>query len=187
MNTWYCKSKEFCSFYYHPFTWHKLLSLFEPDDLCTIEHFSGVGKDEVNSFYKSWYGCSPEFLAMKEPMRLSELKSLVKTFVKWPHEFKLAIGTVKIERGITNGIVFTADEQTINHLTEKLNVPKELLRPSLQNKLVSMGKTGRIKVEGEFTKSEILLDHVYDELMRKVSQNYFKFMDALASAPLEGI
>lgn len=123
---------------------------------------------------------------MKKPMRLSELKSLVKKHVEWPHEFKLAIGNVKIERAITGGIVFTADEQTINHLKEKLNVPNELLHPSQENKLVSKGR-GKIKVEGEFTKPEDLLNHVYDELMRKESPDYFKFMDALASAPLEGI
>lgn len=185
MKIWHHKSKESCSFFCYPFTWNKLLSLFDADEICTVEHFSGVGKEQ--SYYKSWYGCSPEFLAMKEPMRLSELKMLVKTFVKWPHEFKLAIGNVKIERAITGGIVFTSDDLSIFNLIEKLNVPKELLRPSLENKLVSMGKTGRIKVEGEFTKLEDLLDHVYDELMRKVSPDYFKFMDALSSAPLEGI
>lgn len=82
-------------------------------------------------------------------------------------------------------IVFTSDEQTINHLTEKLKVPKELLRPSLENKLVSMSKTGRIGVEGEFATTELLLDFIYHELMRKVSPEYFKFMDALTAATIE--
>ena len=184
MKTWYSISKENHSLYYYPFTWVKLLSLFDADDPCTVEHFSGVGKDEVNSFYMTWYGCSPEFLPMKEPMKVRELKALVKTFVKWPHEYILTIGTVKIERGITNGIVFTSDDQSILNLIEKLNVQKEMLHSAYENKLVSM-RSGKIKVEGEFTTSEDLLDHVYDELMRKVSPDYFKFMDALTAATIE--
>ena len=81
-------------------------------------------------------------------------------------------------------IVFTADEQTINQVIEKLNVVKELFHPSLENKLVSIGR-GEIKVEERFTKSEDLLDFIYDELMRKVSPDYFKFMDALTAATIE--
>lgn len=184
MKIWYCKSEGRCSFYYYPKSWNKLLSLFDADEICVIEHFSGVEHNEL-TYYKSWYGCSVEFLTMKEPMRIKEFKALVKEYVKWPHEFKLTIGTVKIERDITSGLVFTADEKRLNQLIEKLNVPKEFLHPSLENKLVSIGKTGKIKVEGEFTNTEDLLNHVYNELMRKESPEYFKFMDALESAPLE--
>ena len=124
---------------------------------------------------------------MKEPMTLKEFKALVTKYVKWPHEFKLIIGNVKIERGITGGIVFTADEERLRRLIEILNVPKELLHSSYKNKLVSMGRTGKVKVEEEFVKAEDLLNFIYDELMRKVSPNYFDFMDALESAPLEEI
>ena len=69
-------------------------------------------------------------------------------------------------------------------MIEKLNVVKELFHPSLENKLISVVR-GKIKVEGEFTNTEGLLDFIYDELMQKVSPDYFKFMDALTAAPLE--
>ena len=69
-------------------------------------------------------------------------------------------------------------------MIEKLNVQKELLHLSLENKLVSLGR-GKIKAEGEFATTELLLDFIYDELMRKVSPDYFKFMDALTAATIE--
>ena len=121
---------------------------------------------------------------MKEPMKVGELNTLVKAFVKWPHEYRLWIGDVEIERAITGGIVFTAGDKILNQLIEKLNVSKSLLESSFESKLISIGR-GKIKVEGVFTKKEDLLDHVYNELMKKESPDYFKFMDALAAAPLE--
>lgn len=160
------------------------MALFNNDEICVIEHFSGVGHDE-QTYYKSWFGCSPEFLPMKEPMRLYEFTKLVKTYVKWPHEFNLTINTVKIERGITGGIVFTAEEKRLNKVIEKLNIPKEILHPSYENKLIYKTRTGKVKAGGEFEKTEDLLEHIYNELMRKVSPGYFEFMDALESAPLE--
>ena len=183
MKIWHSKSEETHSLYYYPFTWNRLLALFDRDEICVVEHFSGVGKEQ--SYYKSWYGSSPEFLPMKEPMRLQELKTLVKTFVKWPHEFTFTVGTVRIERATTGGIVFTADADKINRVIEKLEVPKELLLSSYKNKLVSIGRTGKIRFEGEFIEVDALLNYIYDDLMIKVSPDYFKFMDALAAAPLE--
>ena len=183
MKIWYSKTEELCSFYYYPFTWNRLLALFDRYDLCSIEHFIGV--TEGQSYYKTCYDCSPELLPMKEPIKVYELKILVKAFVKWQYEYKFLIGDVEIERAITGGIVFTSDEKRLNLLIEKLNVPRELLSSSYRNRLVSMGRNGKMKMEGEFAKKEDLFDHVYDELMRKVSPNYYKFMDALASATLE--
>ncbi len=184
MKIWYHKSKELCSFYYHPFTWNKLLSMFDCDEICLVEHFSGVGHDE-QTLYKSWFGCSPEFISMREPMKVIELRKLVKTFVKWPHEFKLAIENVKVERAITGGIIFTTRDKILKQLIEKLNVSHSLLEVTFENKLVLMKSSGKKKIEGVFANSEDLLDHIYNELMKKESPDYFIFIDALDAAHMK--
>ena len=157
------------------------MALCKDDEVCAVEHFSGVGHDE-QTFFKTWYGCSPEFLPMKGPMKLQDFKRLVKTFVKWQHEFTLTIGNVKIERGITGGIVFTAAPTSMLRLIEKLNIPNEYLLSSYAYKLMSISKTGKIRFEGEFNQVDVLFSYIYDELMLKINPDYFKFMDALESA-----
>lgn len=184
MKIWYHKSKELSSFYYHPFTWNKLLSIFDCDEICLVEHFSGVGHDE-HTLYKAWFGCSQEFSSMKEPMKVRELRKLVKTFVKWPHEFKLAIENVKVERAITGGIIFTTGDKILNQLLDKLNVSHSLLELTFENKLVLLRGAAKIKIEGVFQNPHDLKYHIYNELMKKESPDYFKFIDALDAAHLK--
>ena len=94
---------------------------------------------------------------MKEPMKVGELNTRVKAFVKWPHEYRLWIGDVEIERAITGGIVFTAGDKILNQLIEKLNVSKSLVESSFENKLVSVGRTGRISIDGEYILKPIII------------------------------
>lgn len=154
--------------------------MFDGDEICVVEHFSGAQDEQT--YFMSWYGCSPEFTPMKQPMKLHDFKKLVKQFVKWPHEFILTIGTVKIERAITGGIIFTSDEKRINQLIEKLNIPNEFLLSSYAGKLMSISNKGNIRFEGQFSQIDVLLNYIYDELMLKVDPEYFKFMAALESA-----
>ncbi|MBK8363644.1 MAG: hypothetical protein IPL24_08120 [Bacteroidetes bacterium] len=184
MKIWYHKSKELCSFYYHPFTWNKLLSMFDCDEICVMRIFQWCWHDE-HTFYKSWFGCSPAFVSMIEPMKVRELRKLVKTFVKWPHEFKLAIGNVKVGKSYyRRDSILPLKDKILNQLLEKLNVSHSFLELTFENKLVLMKSSG-VKNRRSFTKSEDLLDHIYNELMKKESPDYFKFIDALDATDLE--
>ena len=181
MKYWYHNSGDEASFYYEPLNWGEAISLFEEDCSVSIEHF--IGRDpKQQTFYKSWHGCSPELLAMQEPLMLNELTGLIESHELYPYEYKLRIRNVRIERAILEGAVFIGDSKTIQMLHEKMEIPELIRKSSMYGELVAFGEPGKVQIEGTFGNNVDLLEFIYNDLMKKESPGYHDFMDSLDSA-----
>ncbi len=180
MKFWQNNSGDTISFYYEPFKWERLVSLFDESALVSIEHFIGTDAEQ-QTFYKSWHGCSPELLAMQEPLMLNELTGLIESHELYPYEYKLRIRNVRIERAIIEGAVFTGDSKTIQMLRDKMEIPEVIRKSSINGELVAFGEPGKVQVEGTFGNNVDLLEFIYNDLMAKESPSYHDFMDNLDS------
>lgn len=181
MKYWYHNSGQEASFYYEPLNWGEVISLFEEDCSVSIEHFIGTDSKQ-QTFYKSWHGCSPELIAMQEPLMIKELTGLIEGHALYPYEYILRIRNVRIERAILEGAVFTGDSKTIQMLCDKMEISEAIKKEYINGELVEFGESGRVQVEGRFGNSADLLEFIYIDLMAKESPGYDDFMDSLGSA-----
>lgn len=181
MKFWQNNSGDIISIYYEPFKWERLISLFDENSLVTIEHFSGADKEQ-QTFFKSWYGCSPELIAMLETLTLKDLTGLIERYKLYPYEYILRTRSVRIERAVIEGAVFTGDSKTIQMLLDKLELPEAIRQTTSRGELVDLGESGKVQVAGTFGNSADLLEFIYNDLMAKESPGFDDFMDSLDSA-----
>lgn len=181
MKYWYHNSEEETSFYLEPLTWDDLVSQFDGRVLVRVEHLV-CSNPQLEIYYHSWHGTSPEFQTLKEPIPLQDLISLLNRLKVYPYEYILYKEELRIERVVIEGVVFSGPSGSIQKLIEGFHIPPGLLSSSTKGELAVLSPPGECQITGHFSNRSDLLEHVYHELMKVESPDYFDFMRRLAEA-----